>query len=104
MRKLKKNEIELIKKVLSQNPSKLDEFISRSENYLVEEMKNGDMGGLLFMTDKTTERNLGKTIAEVEMIDEDGIPVMVSLNLDSEGEFFELDIWKVDFSPVKNLS
>jgi hypothetical protein len=34
-------------------------------------------------------------------IDEDQIPVIISINLDQEGRLFEIDFWKVDFSPLK---
>jgi hypothetical protein len=34
-----------------------------------------------------------------EFIDADGVPVQVGVNLDQRGQLFELDVWKVDFSP-----
>jgi hypothetical protein len=30
--------------------------------------------------------------------------VSVALNVDQRGELFELDLWKVDFSPLKRIA
>ncbi len=40
-------------------------------------------------------------LAEREFIDVDGIPIIVAINLHDRGELYELDIWTVDFSPLK---
>ncbi len=67
-------------------------------------MKDGNMGSLRFVSkDNSGERELGITIAEAEFMDEDEVPVMAYLNLDSNGDFFELDLWKADFTPVRAL-
>lgn len=65
---------------------------------VAEDMDDGGMGSLLFPGSR--DRIYGGTLAEAEFRDEDGTPVLVSLNLDSSGELFELDVWKVDFSPL----
>jgi hypothetical protein len=31
------------------------------------------------------------------------VPVSVALNLDEQGELYELDIWKMDFSPLQRI-
>ena len=103
MRKLTPSEIELIKKLLSSRQADLTAFVSKAENYCVEDMNNGGMGSLLFISKHNKERRLGETLAEGEFMDIDEVPVMVSLNLDSDGNFYELDIWKTDFSPVIKL-
>jgi len=33
--------------------------------------------------------------------DIDGTPISISLNIDENNNLFELDIWRVDFNPVK---
>ena len=43
----------------------------------------------------------GKKIAEAELNDEDGTLVGAVVSVDENGELHELDIWKVDFSPLK---
>jgi hypothetical protein len=32
------------------------------------------------------------------------VPVSVALNVDQHGELFELDLWKVDFSPLQRIA
>ena len=102
-RSLRKEEIQLIQNLLSKNADLLNEFRASQSSYRVKEQENGGMGSLEFIVDNMEERKLGKTVAEAEYKDQDGVPVMVSLNLDSQGNFFELDIWKVDFSDVKQI-
>lgn len=41
-----------------------------------------------------------KCVAELQFDDDDGVPILTSLNIDQDGKLFELDIWKVDYSPV----
>jgi hypothetical protein len=59
------------------------------------------MCSLRFRSTDNQRRRLGKKIAEAEFTDEDGTLVSAAVNLDENGELFELDIWKVDFSPLK---
>jgi hypothetical protein len=40
-------------------------------------------------------------LAKLYFLDEDGVLVTASLNATHEGKPAELDIWKVDFSPLK---
>jgi len=68
----------------------------------VEEMDDGGMGSLLFKSSKL-DRLLGKELASKTFVDTDGVEVIVTLSLDNYGDLFELDVWKVDFSPVISL-
>ena len=99
-RKLRKEEVELIAAILGNSP-KAEEILLSLPDRLVEDMKDGGMGSLRFMEQCTQERRLGKKVGEVEFMDEDGIPVSAVVNLDDRGQLFELDIWKMDFSPLK---
>ncbi len=69
----------------------------------VKDMNDGGMGSLLFASSKK-DRRLGDVIARIQYQDEDGVTVLVSLNLDKEGELYELDSWKVDFSFLIRIS
>ena len=71
----------------------------------VEDMKDGEMGSLYFVTPVKTisERRMGKCISGMQFTDNDNILVLVSLNVDEDDELFELDIWKTDFSPLIQL-
>ena len=41
-----------------------------------------------------------RQIVEAEYLDSDGILVSIELTEDSEGNLYELDLWKVDFNPL----
>ena len=69
-------------------PEKLDA-------YRVINMDDGGMGGLEFLPGRP-ERKMLEQIAEGSYLDVDGIHVSVTVNLDQEGELFELDSWKVN--------
>jgi hypothetical protein len=68
----------------------------------VEEMNDGGMGGLYFVSPQKakSERRFGKCISERQFSDSDNIPILISVNVDEAGDLFELDIWKVDYSPL----
>ncbi|MEG2802620.1 hypothetical protein [Stenotrophomonas sp.] len=68
----------------------------------VEDMDDGGMGSIRFVSDKL-DRHLGEELVRKVFLDEDGVEVIVTLSLDNDGDLFELDIWKVDFSPVVSL-
>ena len=43
-------------------------------------------------------------VAEIHAKDIDNIELVISLFLDTDLTPFELDIWKVDFTPLRSLS
>ncbi|WP_436418200.1 hypothetical protein KCV26_05325 [Petrimonas sulfuriphila] len=68
------------------------------EGLLVRPMDNG-MGDSLYLFPKgkdITGRNFGKRISDFQFTDADGVEVIASLHIDSDGDLFELDIWKTD--------
>jgi hypothetical protein len=69
---------------------------------MVVEMKDGGMGSRLLIPQgaEATDRSFGKQIASGEFTDSDGVPVSVTLNADILGNLYELDVWKVDFTPL----
>lgn len=68
----------------------------------VSDMNDGGMGSLLFESTKPSRR-YGLTLSEGWFNDEDGFPVLVAINLDKDNDVFELDSWKVDFSPRRRM-
>lgn len=68
----------------------------------VSDMDDGGMGSLRFASGNP-DPMFGRTIAEGWFMDEDGLPVMLWMNLDENDELFELDSWKVDSSPRRRL-
>jgi len=73
--------------------------VETSERLLVTDMNDGGMGSIRFAQPgvKDQPRRMGARIAELEYSDEDGVTVLVSLNVDQDGELFELDVWKTNF-------
>lgn len=63
------------------------------------------MGSLYFVnpTKSSDQRRFGRRIAEVQFNDADGVPILASLNLDGDGNLYELDVWKTDFTPVQRM-
>jgi hypothetical protein len=65
------------------------------------DMDDGGMGSIRFAKTPEQLRKMGSQLVNAEYIDEDQIPVLISINLDEEGDLFELDFWKVNFMPLK---
>lgn len=102
MRKLKKCELDVLEAMVLSSDCDTENMIKKFPFISVKEMDDGEMGSLLFISDIEEERRvLGKKVAEAEFEDVDGVTVSLCLNLDSKGNLFELDIWKVDFSKLK---
>lgn len=102
-RHLKEAEKILIKKLLviakkNIQPSELDSME-------VQEMSDGGMGSLYIVNQKKEagSRKFGNQIAEFQYADADGVLISAALNVDKDDDLFELDVWKVDFSPVIEL-
>jgi hypothetical protein len=70
------------------------------DNIRVTDADDGDMGEVRFNFPNKTQRCFGEQISRAEFFDADGVLVSVTLNLDSDGELFELDFWKTDFKPL----
>ncbi|VVE40554.1 hypothetical protein PFI31113_04099 [Pandoraea fibrosis] len=88
--------------------SKFDEnkrnyLINSIRDVMVEEMSDGGMGSLRFLWFGEQDRRFGSQLSEREYQDSDGVKICASLNLDQQGDLFELDIWKVDFSKLKEF-
>ncbi|MFZ5637843.1 MAG: DUF6984 family protein [Pseudomonadota bacterium] len=65
----------------------------------VQDMKDGGMGSLVIFRDERIreDRQFGGKISECQFEDADGTPVIASLNIDQNGDLFELDVWKTSF-------
>ena len=98
-RPLREKELALIEKLLA---GSFCETKARAQldEARVQDMPDGGMGSIRFVQGPPEERMFGTEIAEGLFHDTDGIPVSVGLNLDQFGDLFELDLWKVDFSPL----
>lgn len=61
-------------------------------------MKDGEMGSISFDLQGNNAR--ASQIAAGTFQDKDGVLVDFELTVDKEGNLFELDFWKVDFSKL----
>jgi hypothetical protein len=64
----------------------------------VESLDDGGMGSMRF--EIGGNRVFFRCAADCMFQDSDGVVVFAALNLDQEGQLYELDIWKTDFSPL----
>ena len=102
-RKLTKKEKQLLVELVNRAG------ISLSDNWekglLVTEI-NGITGSLLLFPQGISEigRCIGARVGECQFQDLDGVTVVATLNLDKDGNLFELDLWKNDYSRVKEIS
>jgi hypothetical protein len=67
---------------------------------LVESMEDGNMGSLR-IGETANSRKFGRSIAEAEFADRDGVLVIATLNVDTDGQLLELDMWRLDFAPLQ---
>lgn len=95
-RPLREEEIALIHSLLSGVGTNLRESLQASR---VTDMKDGGMGSIRFV--RVEPRSFSKTLAEAQYTDVDGVCVSIAINADKKGDLFEVDFWKVDFSPLK---
>lgn len=101
-RKLKSEEVALITwmiKDTDEGPS----IINRLEEFIVEEMEDGGMGSLWVVAGGDDNRLFSRELAKADLLDADQVPVYISVNLDTDGHFFELEVFKGDFSPLKKF-
>ena len=98
-RPLREDERNLLVAMLWGKPSRA-ELISSLDAATVEDMQDGGMGGIRFCSDDRW-RTFGTAVAEAEYTDKDGVLVSIVVNTDARGALYEVDIWKVDFSPLR---
>ncbi|MGD9616705.1 MAG: hypothetical protein AB7H90_16110 [Alphaproteobacteria bacterium] len=98
-RPLRGKELALVKKLLAGTRCET-KARAQLDEASVQDMPDGGMGSIRFVQGTSEERMFGEEIAEGLFHDADGVPVSVGLNIDQFDDLFELDLWKVDFSPL----
>jgi hypothetical protein len=96
-RPLRSEESALIRRLLSgvYPTAELERALTQSR---VVDMQDGGMGSIRFV--RSGPRSFGKALVEARYSDSDGVLVSIAVNADRQGQLFELDFWKVDFSPL----
>ncbi len=99
-RKPEPTELKLIELLVSKSAKSFPK--NWSETLRVRNMQDGGMGSLLLFPNEQIdeERVFGEQISDFRFLDEDGVEVIASLNVDEMGELFELDMWKTDYSKL----
>jgi hypothetical protein len=97
-RPLREEEIELIASLIRRIASG-ENLKGALKSLRVMDMKDGNMGSIRFA--RGERRTFDKVLAEAQYTDEDGVCVSIAINGDNKGDLFEVDFWKVDFSPLK---
>lgn len=100
VRPLTRAEADLLFKLIDMLPQAV-ELRRQMADALVQDAKDGSMGSLRFVNGND-DRKARKAVA-ARSLDADGISLEITLNLDQYGKLFELDVWKVDFSPLSRL-
>jgi hypothetical protein len=100
LRDLRGDELVVVKKMLAGTAFE-ETLVHRLSTAKVQDMSDGGMGSIKFYIGRPrSELEYGEEIAEAAFQDADGVPVSLSLSIDKVGNLFELDVWKVDFSPL----
>jgi hypothetical protein len=99
LRPLSSNERELVQ-ALSVGVYSQSEIEHQFTHALVRDMSDGAMGSIRFANSSADKPAFGREAVEADYIDQDGVLVRIALNLDQQGDLFEVDFWKVDFSPL----
>ncbi|WP_217426365.1 DUF6984 family protein [Pandoraea anhela] len=105
-RKISDNEYLLVIDLISSakiDRLRMENLIRSARGALVEPMSDGGMGSVKFVWDEGGRRKFDCELVEKQYLDLDNVPISAAINLDQYGELFELDIWKVDFSEIKNF-
>jgi Domain of unknown function (DUF6984) len=67
----------------------------------VRDMLDGGMGSIWFLSPRgDVGRKADGVVSHLWYVDTDGVGAWLALLVDTQGELFELDIWKVDYSPL----
>lgn len=102
MRKPNVKEIHLLEYLIRQSDVHLPN--GWQDELMVEDMDDGGMGSLtLYPPIYSAERAFGRQVSEYQFLDKDMTPVIATLYVDKQEHLLELDIWKVDYSPLLSL-
>lgn len=100
MRGLTREEERLIRYLIGLSPG-YEHLLEQLPGARVQTMDDGGMGSVQFAGDDA--RIPGGFISEYEFTDRDGVLGIASVVIDSEGNLYELDMWKGDNSPLQDF-
>jgi hypothetical protein len=88
---------------LLQRAGILEVYKDQLDDWLVEDMDDSGMGSIRLHRKGVLIENteMDRKASELQFRDVDGTLVIASLNLNSEGFPFEIDLWKVNSEPLQ---
>jgi hypothetical protein len=95
-REIRQEEKDLITHLIKQLPANSSQY---HIPLIVIELQDGGMGSIQ-LTDKGRHQ---KDLIQMQYVDTDGQKVIITLTENQAGELFDLDLWKVDFTPLKQF-
>jgi hypothetical protein len=101
-RSLTESEIALLTAMLG-NREALAPLLKELSQAKVHAMNDGGMGSIRFVSEDPDPRKFGGVVREATFQDTDGVLVLASVIVDQSGALYELDLWKVDSSPLKRI-
>ena len=96
---LRAEELELLRAILGKH-SAAKSLLSAIERVRVRDLSDGGMGSIELGEGSANARRMSACVAEADYVDSDGVSVSIAINVDQNGHLFEVDMWKVDFSPL----
>ena len=96
---LRQEEINLLQFLIQSSGCKSDNN-SDLRAVCVEDLNDGGMGGIRFRTNIKIDAKLKNPVLAA-YTDADGTMVSISLASDANSNLYEMDFWKVDFSPLE---
>ncbi|KOQ78630.1 hypothetical protein ABW45_05670 [Stenotrophomonas maltophilia] len=92
------DEVSLIHRLLPETTELSERLLRDLALAQVEDVEVVGFGAVVFLS--STTQVFGSDIATAMLADADGVPVRVTLCLDNHDQLFELELCKVDFSPI----
>ena len=99
MRPLRKEESDVLEALLGMVPDSAKPRLE--DGLLAVDLSDGGMGSIRLVDESGRSGKMGRELVTAHYIDEDQVPVVISINVDQSGRLFEMDFWKVDFSVLK---
>lgn len=99
MRQLRKEESDVLNALLRMAASSAKPPVE--DDLFAVDLADGGMGSIRLTGKSDRARKTGSELVTAHYIDQDQVPVIISINLDQDGKLFEMDFWKVDFSSLK---
>lgn len=97
-RLLTSGEVSLIHRMLPEGTELSERLLKDLAVTQVEDVHVVGMGGVRFLSGRT--QLFGCDVATTTLADADGVPVIATLRAEDHDQIFELELWKVDFSPI----